>query len=150
MLEVGRVVDAGGEQYRGGIGHVPRRQPQQRFLEFIGIVVHRPDWQRAEYQREGTLENLAVFQHVGYAGRATQVVFQHVHLAIGMADEVRARNMAPHAPWRIETLALGAVGAAVQDQLPGDDTVVQNFLVVVDIIDEEVQRLDTLFQNQLR
>jgi hypothetical protein len=57
--------------------------------------------------------------------------------------------VAPDAPGRGEPFALLAVGAAGEDQVFGDHLVFQNFLVIVDILDEGIEGEDPLLQAAL-
>jgi hypothetical protein len=51
---------------------------------------------------------VAIFQHVGYARRNSQVVFEYIDLPVAVADEIRAGDVTPDAVRRIEADALRA------------------------------------------
>ncbi len=63
-----------------------------------------------------------------------------------MADQVRAGNVAPNAAGRIPADALLAKGLCRQDDIAWHDEVLEDLLAVVEVIDEEVQRVDALLE----
>ena len=66
-----------------------------------------------------------------------------------MAHQVRAGDVAPDAPGRIDAAALGAIERRRLDDLFRNNFVFQDFLVVVDVVDEFVQRVDALLEAAL-
>src|SRR6266568_3157580 len=66
-----------------------------------------------------------------------------------MANEVGAGNMTPDTAWRIEPDTLLPERLRREDDLARHYTVLDDFLLVVKIIDEQVQRPDALFQTAL-
>ena len=149
VLEIGRVVHAGGEHHHRGIVHPRRRQGLQHVQQAAGIVVHRAHLRHLEHLREGALEHLAVFQHVRHAGGAAQVVFEHVELAVAVAHQVDAADVAPDALRRVESDARLQEVARRQDELSRHDAVLDDALGVIDVVDEQVERLDALLQALL-
>ena len=89
-----------------GVGRAARRDGFQHLEQAAGILVHRPHRKPFEDLREDALQHLAVFQHVGDARGHAQVVLQHVVLAVAVAHQVGAGDVAPDAPRRIQALAL--------------------------------------------
>ena len=57
--------------------------------------------------------------------------------------------MAPDAAGRIDAVALRAVEGGRLDDLLGDDLVLQDFLVVVNVVDELVEGVDALLESAL-
>ena len=74
-------------------------QVLQRVEQAAAVVVDRPDRQSLEQLRKRLLHQLPVLQHVRHAGGAAQIVFQHVDLAVAVAHQVGARDVAPDAAW---------------------------------------------------
>ena len=101
-----------------------------------GIIVHRAHAQALEDLRESALHQVAVFQNVGDAGGHAQVVFQHVDLAVAVAHQVGAGDVAPDAARRIDADALRAVEGGGIDHFFRDDLVLQDLLIVIDVVDE--------------
>ncbi len=123
-----------------------RGQALQHFQQVAGIAVHRPHRESLEYAGEDALQHLAILQHVGDAGGHAQVVLQHIVFAVAIAHQVRAGDMAPDAPGRIQPVTLLPVRDRRRDHLGGNRAVLENFLVVVDVVDEGVERVDALLQ----
>ena len=83
----------------------------------LGIVVDRADPRRLEHLRERALHHLAVLEHVRHAGRAAQVVFEHVDLPVAVADQIGAGDVAPDAPRRVQADALLPEAAGRVDEV---------------------------------
>ncbi len=110
----------------------------QHLEQPAGIFGDRADREPLENRREDTLHHFAVLQHVGDAGRDPEVVLQDVIPAIAVADQVGPGDVAPDAPGRIQTLALLPIRLRGEYHLAGDDAVLEDFLVVVDVVDEGI------------
>ena len=103
MLEVGAVVDTGREhdhlrmsqraQLVGG-------QRQQQSPQMIRIVVDRQDRLAFEQVGEGSLGDRPVLQKVADTRRHSEVVFEHVDDSLGIAHEIAAADVRPHAELR--------------------------------------------------
>ena len=113
------------------------------------VVVDRADAAGLEDLREGALHHVAVLEHVGDAGRAAQVVLEHVDLAVAVAHQVGAGDVAPDALRRVQPDALRPEGRRGVDDLGGNDPVLDDLLLVIDVVDERVQRVDALLQPAL-
>ena len=50
---------------------------------------------------------------------------------------------------RVQALALRQIGLGRRDQLLGDDAVLDDLAVVVDVVDEQVERVNPLLQPAL-
>ena len=90
-----------------------------------------------------------VLEHVGDPARRADVVLEHLPRAVGVADEVAARDVAVDA-----ARGPDAVGGAGElrprdDQRPRHDAVVDDLAPVVDVVDEAVQRADPLREPAL-
>ena len=117
-----------------------RRDVLQHLQQLFGIIFDRQDRQAVEHLRKSALHHLAVFQHVRHARGTAQVVFEHVDLAVAIAHQVGARDVAPDTPRRIQPGARLEKALARLDQPVGNDAVANDFLLVVDVVDEQVQR----------
>ena len=149
VLEIGRVVNAGREQHHRGIGHPRRRQGLQHVQQAAGIVVHRAHLRNLEHLREGAFEHLPVFQHVRHAGGAAQVVFKHVELPVAVTHQVDAADVAPNSLRRVEPDARLQKVARRQDEVFRHDAVLEDALGVINVVNEQVERLDALLQAVL-
>ena len=105
--------------------------------------------QALKHLRKRALHQVAVFQHVGNAGRHAQIVFQDIDLAVAVAHQVGSGDVAPDPPRRIDARALGAVEGGRMDDLFRDDLVLQDLLVVINVVDELVERVDALLEAAL-
>ena len=105
--------------------------------------------QASKHAGEGPLHQVAVLQDIGNARRHTKIVFQDVDLAVAVANQIRTGDVAPDAARRIDAAALGAVKRGGIDDLLRDDFVLQDFLVVVNVVDKLVERVDALLEAAL-
>src|SRR5262249_22928322 len=94
-----------------------------------------------------TFHDLPVFQHIGNAGGTTQVVLQHIDFTIAMPHEVGASDVTPDAAWRIPANALLAIGRGGKKNFARDDAVLDDFLTVVNVVNEKVQRTNALLES---
>ena len=100
----------------------------------------------AEQVGEDPLGHLAVLQHVRDAGRDPEVVLQHVEGAVGVAHEVTPTDVGPGAGGGVDADALGPEVDRVVEQLLAEHAVGDDLGVVVEVVDEEVERLQPLDQ----
>ena len=70
-------------------------------------------------------------------------------MAVGIAHEVGARDVAPHAARRLQADALLAEAFGGSHNVLGDHAIAHDFLVVVQIVDQHVQRGDPLLEPAL-
>ncbi len=87
---------------------------------------------------------------IGRAGRDAQVVLQDVPSAVLRLYQVDARDVRIDALRRGDSLALGRVALGRIHEFGGDDTVADNVLVVIDIVQEPVQRIHPLDESFLQ
>jgi len=78
-----------------------------------------------------------------------QVVLQHVELARTRADHVDARHVRVDAPGHVDAAHLRAVLRVRQHPIRGHRSAVQDPLVVVDVVEERVQRAHALKEAAL-
>ena len=90
--------------------------------------------------------HLAVFEHVRHARRHAQVVLQHVELALAGAHDVDAGDVRVDAAGHVEAGHLGAVLRIAEHLLGREQAGLEDLLVVVDVVEEGVERADALAQ----
>ena len=89
----------------------------------IRVVVDRQDRLTLEEVGEGALGDRPVLQQVADSRRHPEVVLQHVHDAVGVANEIAAADVRPHAELRRHADALGTHVDRAFEQLGGEDAV---------------------------
>ena len=103
-----------------------------------------------EELREDALEHLAVLQHVADARGRAAVVLQHEVAAVGVADQVGAADVDVDVRGTLRAHELAAEERALVDQPRVDDAVAEDELVVVDVLEEQVERGQPLHQAASR
>ncbi len=102
-----------------------------------------------EHLGEHLLRDHAVLEHVRDARRHAQVVLEHVDRAVAIAHEIRAADVGPDAVRRLAADARRQKIRGRRDDVVGHDAVFDDAPVVVEIVDEVVQRLQPLDQAAL-
>src|SRR5207247_275797 len=95
---------------------------------------------------EDTLEHLAILQYIRDTRGHAQVVFEDVVLAVAVADQVGAGNVAPDSERRIETVALLAEGDGGGDHVRRDGAILEDLLLVINVVNEAVERVNALLE----
>jgi hypothetical protein len=67
-------------------------------------------------------------------------------LSVPVPYQIRTSDMTPNAARHIEPYALRSEGRGGEDNFLGNSLVFKDFLIVVDVIQEQIQRVDALFQ----
>lgn len=147
MFIVGGVVTAGGEDHDRRIREI--RQELERAEQAARVFVDRPHVIGFEQFREGPLHDLPSFQYVGDAGGITIIVLEDVEPSVADADEIDPRDVAPDAPGRIQSHADRLESLAGIDQLAGDDAVLENLSIMVDVVEKTIQCADALLKAGL-
>src|SRR5205814_7612563 len=86
---------------------------------------------------------------VRHARRTAEVVLENVDLPVLVSDEIGPGNMAPDAERRLETDALPAETPGRLKDFGRHHAVLDDFLFVVDVVDEQIERTDALLQAAL-
>ena len=149
MLEVRRVVDARGKDHHLGTRLLARTERAQHVVELRRVVIDRQDGGALEQLGEHALHHLAVLEHVGHTRRHAQVVLEHVHRAVLVADQVGAADVCPGAERWFDALDVGTVVLRSRDDRGRHQAVLDEFLGVVAVVYEEVQRGRALDQARL-
>ena len=111
-----------------------------------GVVIDRRDAMLGEELGEQTHHHLAVLEHVGDARGHAQVVFQNFELAGVIADDVDAGDVRIDAAGDIHPLHLRTVLRVAENLFGGDHACPQDLLLVINVMNERVQRPDALLQ----
>ena len=150
VLEIGAVIGAGCQHHHGRIFHIARRDGAQILQQHVRIVFHRGDFVTREQLREKPHHHLAVFDHVRHAGRYPQVVFQHVVFTRVSPDQIDAGDMGIDAGRYVQSFHLGAELSVVEHLLGWNALGLEDVLIVIDIVQESIERLDPLTQPLLQ
>jgi hypothetical protein len=118
--------------------------------QHVRIMLDRRNPVAGEQLGEQPHHHAAVFEHVRDTRRHPQVVLQHVELPCPGPHHVHTGNGRIDVTGHIDALHLGAVLGVVEHLLGGNVSGLEDFLVVVDVVDEAVQRLDALAQAGFR
>ncbi|MEY9790548.1 hypothetical protein ABIE77_005107 [Sinorhizobium fredii] len=95
--------------------------------------------------REHLHHGFPVFQHVADTGGRAGIVFEHVELVFAGAHDIGADDVGIDATRRPETDHLRQEGVVLLDQFARDSPGADDFLLVVDVVEEGVERNDPLF-----
>ena len=148
VLEVGAVVDAGGEDDDGRLRGPLRRRRPQGLEEPPGVVVHRTDAHRREGLGEDIGHRAAVGDDVRDPGRDPDIVLEDPEGPLLVPDEVDAADVRAHTVRRAESGDGAVVVARGRDELPRDDAVLdgprQPMRPGVDVVEEGLEHLDPL------
>ncbi len=92
---------------------------------------------------------MAVLDDVGDAGGRARIVLEHAEHAVLVAHNVGAADVNVGAEGHGEALHLGPVVGVAEDEILRHHPVLQDLPVVVDVVQEEVQRGNTLLHPRL-
>ena len=149
VLEVGGVEDAGREQHDVGLGAAFRGERTQGGKQKLGIVLDGPDAVTVEELRESALHDAAIGEHVTDAGRDAQIVFKHDEVAGVQAQQIGTHDGDVDIARDLQAAHLTAIVLAAVDELAGDDSVVEDFGVGVDVAQEVIEGGDALGETAL-
>src|SRR5712692_6826410 len=114
------------------------------------VVLDRPDRIVLEELREDAVEGVAVLEHVGHARGAAAVVLEDEIVAGIVPDDVGPHDVREDLARRDDVQKLALVLLAREDELRGNDAVLEALLALIDVQDEEVQRRDPLDEPRLQ
>ena len=144
VLEIGGIVGSGGQQHHRRISHAGGRDVAQDLVKLGGIVVHWPHAGAVEKPRKRPPHRAPVLQHVAHARRAAGVVLEDHVGAIRPADQVGTADVDVDVARNPEIDELATEVLGRQHIIRRDDPVLQDPLLVVDVVEEEIQRGDAL------
>src|SRR5439155_3462736 len=119
---------------------------EQRVEEEVRVVLDGPHRVGREELRKDAAENVPVLEHIGDTRRAAAIVLEDDVVATAVADDVGAHDVGVNASGRDHVQELALVLLAREHELGGDDAVLETFLALVDVEDEEIQRGGALEQ----
>ena len=145
MLVIGRVVDAGRQHGDDGLALAGRRRAgRQRPAQHLGIIGDRPYTDLREQLRKHLQHRFPVLQHVGDTGRRAGIVLQHEELVLAGAYEIHPDDVGEDPAGRRDAQHLWQEGVVVLDQRRRHAACPQDFLAVIDIVQEGVDRAHAL------
>src|SRR5262249_26050807 len=102
-----------------------------------------------ENLRKRAFHDLAVFENVRNTRRAAQIIFQDVIFPVAVADQIGSGDVAPGPLRRLQSNASLAEGFCREDQVQRDDTILEDLLVMVNVVDKDIQRMNALTEPAL-
>ena len=149
VLEIRAVVSAGREQHDCRISHTRRRDVAEGFQKLLRVMVNGLDADGFKHSGKRALHRAAVFQNVTHAGRTAAVVFEHEIISVLVADQIRAADADVNSLRHFKVHELAAEMFSRQNEKLRDDTVLQDFLLVINVVQEKIQRRDALREAAL-
>src|ERR1700674_2443788 len=101
----------------------------------------------AEQCGEYFLQHLAIRQHVGDAARYSEIVFQHGKAPIWKPHQIGAADADVDPARHRQVAHLTTEVAATVYQFPRYDAIRQDFSGVIDVLQEKIQRCDSLGES---
>ena len=98
---------------------------------------------------ERTLRHFAVGKHVRHARRHPQIIFEHHEGAVFAPDDVGAADVDIGIERHADAAHLPQIVFRAIDEIARHHAVVQDLAVVVDVLEERVERHDSLLQAAL-
>ena len=144
VLEEGGVVAAGGEDDGERIFAIVWCHKGQGVEEHLRVIADGPDGVAVEELREGSCEEVSVFDDVGDSAGAAAVVFQDKEVASVVSDEIGSADVGKDLAGRDDAPEFPSVFLSGENQLPGNDALLQDFLLTVDVEEETVDGGDAL------
>src|SRR5438477_11384220 len=149
MLEISGVVDARRQQHDCRILFPCGRDVSKNVEQLLALVIHRPDPVLGKEIWKNTAHDLPVLNDVGNARRAARVIFENKKIAIPIAHQIGAANVDVNVLRDAEVHELRPEMRRLPDVILGNHAIAQNRLAVIDVVQEEVERGDSLFQTAL-
>ncbi len=146
MLVVGRVVDSRRQDHDRRVVAAGGRDRAQDREQVVGIVLDRAHVVLVEQEWEDLLHDLAILEHVADAGGRASVVLEHQEPAVRVADQVDAGDVDVDVVRDVQPDAVAPVSGGAEDEFGGNDAVLEDQAIVVDVVNKEVERPDTLFE----
>ena len=147
----------------GGVEHARRQQHDGRFLrrrqrrdrlergeQLVRIIFDRRNAVAREQFRKQPHHDFAVLQHIGNAGGRARIVLEHVE-GVGVdADDVDAGDVDIDVVRHALAVHLRAERRIAEHQIFRNDSGAQDFARAIDILDEQIERVDALGQALLQ
>src|SRR5215831_14087572 len=114
-----------------------------------GIIPDRTHVAVIEDLWKRTLHDFPILQDIGNPGRAAQVVFEDVIPAILVSHKICSDDMAPYSSRWFKTHTRLAERLGGKNQIGRDDSILQDLLLAIDIVDKHIQRMNALTQTSI-
>ena len=144
VLEIGAVVTARREENDDRIVIVARRHGAQILQQALWIVADRRNALPGKRIREQPHHDLAVLEHIGDAGGRAHIILEHEEIALAGADQIDAGDMRVNLVRRIDAHHLGPERRVELHQLFRNEARLHDLLVVIDVVEKHIDRLDAL------
>lgn len=144
MLEIRRVVDPRGQNHDRGVGLVGGRRVAQRAQQVRSVVIDRPHPMGGEQVRKDPRHGAPVLHHIRHPRRRAQVVLENPKVAAVVADQVDAGDVDSHTVGWHDPDCLTVKVLTGGHQPARDDTVAQNLLITIDVVEVALEGLDPL------
>ncbi len=144
MLEIGAVVAARCQQHHDRVFRARRRHGAQVFDQPLGIVANGRDALPGEGVGKEPHHDLAVLEHIGDARGRAHIVLEHEEVTLSGADQIDASDMGVDVVRRLDPDHLGPEGGIEQNEFGRHKSCLEDLLVVIDVVEEDVDRLDAL------
>ena len=122
----------------------------QRRQQLVRIILDRRHAVAREQLGKKPQHDLAVFQHVGDAGRRARIVLEHVEVVGVDAHDIDAGDMDINVVRHLLPVHLRAENRILKHQILGDDPGLENLAAAIDVLDVGVDGLDALLQPALQ
>src|SRR5438874_3994249 len=147
MLEISGVVDARRQQHDCRILFPCRRDVSKNVEQFLAVIFHRPDPVLGKEIWKNTAHDLPVLNDVGNARRAARVIFENKKIAVAITHQIGAANVDVNVLRDAEVHELRPEMSRLPDVILGNHAIAQNRLAVIDVVQKEIERGDSLFQT---
>ena len=149
VFKVCRIKNSGSQQHHRRL--VPagrfRAQRPQRGEQSLRVMIDGANAVIAKQRGENFLQHFAVRQHVGDAARHPKIVFQHGEAPVRKPHQVGAADADVNSARHRQIAHLAPEVAATVDQFPRHDAIGENSSTVVNVLQEQIQRRDSLRES---
>ena len=149
VLEERGVVDARREQDHRRLVGDRLGDGAEDVEEVLRIPLDRPDVVVGEDLRPHPLHHATVLDHIGDTRGRPEVVLENVELAARVAHQVAADHVGVDAAGDLDPAELAAVPTRAEDELRRHEAAAEDLLLVVDVVQEQVERPDPLLEPTL-
>src|SRR4029079_5703145 len=110
----------------------------------LWIVANRRNALSGKRIREQPHHDLAVLEHIGDARGRAHIIFEHKEIALAGADQLDAADMRVSLVRWIDAHHLGPERRVELHQLFWNEARLHDLLVVIDVVEEHIDRFDAL------
>src|SRR5262245_22184805 len=100
-----------------------------------------------KHRGESSFHRTTIFQNVADAAWATAIIFEHHVLPLVIADQVRAADVNVNILRHLEVHELAAKMFSRKDVVRGNNTLLDDSLLVINVVEEKIERRDALRQT---